>query len=187
MISASSSMEYAFEGDRLDAGIAHLAAEERLALVDNLWAIARHGKATLAMFLARLETMEEQAPASLLDVELCVAAWRLRLTEQFNELLCLSHLRGVERLVARVPADQRLLVCQRVRQGDPRLYGEQGAGGDIVIIDHGRGWKSVLVNAGSSWACRAGRWWATTGVRHSPSGRSSRSGSGLWMAAPNGS
>jgi puromycin-sensitive aminopeptidase len=56
----------AFEGDRLDAGIAHLAAEERLALVDNLWAIARHGKATLAMFLARLETMRGEEDRAVL-------------------------------------------------------------------------------------------------------------------------
>jgi puromycin-sensitive aminopeptidase len=55
-----------FEGDRLDAGIAHLAAEERLALVDNLWAIARHGKATLAMFLARLETMRGEEDRAVL-------------------------------------------------------------------------------------------------------------------------
>jgi puromycin-sensitive aminopeptidase len=56
----------AFEGDRLDAGIAHLAAEERLALVDNLWAIARHGKATLAMFLARLETLRGEDDRAVL-------------------------------------------------------------------------------------------------------------------------
>jgi len=37
-------------------------------------------------------------PGSLADVELCVAAWRLKLTEQFDELLCLPHLRGVQRL-----------------------------------------------------------------------------------------
>jgi puromycin-sensitive aminopeptidase len=55
-----------FEGDRLDAGIAHLAAEERLALVDNLWAIARHGKATLAMFLARLETLRGEEDRAVL-------------------------------------------------------------------------------------------------------------------------
>ncbi len=56
----------AFEGDRLDAGIAHLSAEERLALVDDLWALARHGKATLAMFLARLETMRGEEDRAVL-------------------------------------------------------------------------------------------------------------------------
>jgi puromycin-sensitive aminopeptidase len=56
----------AFEGDRLDAGIEHLAAEERLSLVDDLWAIARHGKATLAMFLARLETMRGEEDRAVL-------------------------------------------------------------------------------------------------------------------------
>ena len=56
----------AFEGDRLDAGIAHISAEERLALVDDLWAIARHGKATLAMFLARLETLRGEEDRAVL-------------------------------------------------------------------------------------------------------------------------
>ena len=56
----------AFEGDRLDAGIEHLAAEERLSLVDDLWAIARHGKATLAMFLARLETLRGEQDRAVL-------------------------------------------------------------------------------------------------------------------------
>ena len=56
----------AFEGDRLDAGIAHLAAEERLALIDDLWALARHGKATLAMFLARLETLRGEEDRAVL-------------------------------------------------------------------------------------------------------------------------
>ena len=56
----------AFEGDRLDAAIAHLAAEERLALIDDLWALARHGKATLAMFLARLETLRGEEDRAVL-------------------------------------------------------------------------------------------------------------------------
>jgi alanyl aminopeptidase len=56
----------AFEGDRLDAGIEHLAAEERLAFVDDLWALARHGKATLAMFLARLETLRGEEDRAVL-------------------------------------------------------------------------------------------------------------------------
>ena len=56
----------AFEADRLDAGIAHLAAEERLALIDDLWALARHGKATLAMFLARLETLHGEEDRAVL-------------------------------------------------------------------------------------------------------------------------
>jgi puromycin-sensitive aminopeptidase len=56
----------AFEGDRLDVGITHLAAEERLALIDDLWALARHGKATLAMFLARLETLRGEQDRAVL-------------------------------------------------------------------------------------------------------------------------
>jgi puromycin-sensitive aminopeptidase len=56
----------AFEGDRLDAGIPHLSAEERLALIDDLWALARHGKATLAMFLARLETLRGEEDRAVL-------------------------------------------------------------------------------------------------------------------------
>ena len=47
-------------------GIAHLAAEERLALVDNLWALARHGKATLATFLAPLETLRGEEDRAVL-------------------------------------------------------------------------------------------------------------------------
>jgi puromycin-sensitive aminopeptidase len=56
----------AFEGDRLDAGIQHLSAEERLALIDDLWALARHGKATLAMFLARIETLRGEEDRAVL-------------------------------------------------------------------------------------------------------------------------
>ncbi len=45
-------------GDRLlDDGVKHLAPEERLSLVDDLWALTRSGRASLASFLRRLDTL----------------------------------------------------------------------------------------------------------------------------------
>jgi puromycin-sensitive aminopeptidase len=44
-------------GRRLDAGIAELSAEERLNMIDNLWALTRHGKSRLQTFMRRLETL----------------------------------------------------------------------------------------------------------------------------------
>jgi puromycin-sensitive aminopeptidase len=56
----------AVEGDLLDQGIAQLSAEERLALLDDLWALVRHGKATLATFLHRVETLRGEEDRAVL-------------------------------------------------------------------------------------------------------------------------
>jgi len=56
----------ASEGDLLDQGIAQLSAEERLALLDDLWALVRHGKATLATFLRRVETLRGEQDRAVL-------------------------------------------------------------------------------------------------------------------------
>ena len=54
------------EGDLLDEGIAHLSAEERLALLDDLWALVRHGKAALATFLRRVEKLRGEQDRAVL-------------------------------------------------------------------------------------------------------------------------
>ena len=41
----------------LDRGVRELAPEERLSLIDNMWALTRTGRASLATFLRRLDTM----------------------------------------------------------------------------------------------------------------------------------
>ena len=56
----------ALEGDLLDQGVAQLSAEERLALLDDLWALVRHGKATLATFLHRVETLRGEEDRAVL-------------------------------------------------------------------------------------------------------------------------
>jgi puromycin-sensitive aminopeptidase len=56
----------AVEGDLLDQGMAQLSAEERLALLDDLWALVRHGKATLATFLRRVETLRGEQDRAVL-------------------------------------------------------------------------------------------------------------------------
>ena len=45
-------------GDRLlDGGVRELGAEERLSLIDNAWALTRTGRASLASFLRRLDSL----------------------------------------------------------------------------------------------------------------------------------
>ena len=53
--------------ERLDQGIASLSAEERLNLIDNLWALTRHGKATLAQFMRRLETLRGEEDRAVIQ------------------------------------------------------------------------------------------------------------------------
>ncbi|HEV8468021.1 MAG TPA: M1 family aminopeptidase, partial [Candidatus Limnocylindria bacterium] len=53
--------------ERLDLGIASLLAEERLNLIDNLWALTRHGKATLAQFMRRLETLRGEEDRAVIQ------------------------------------------------------------------------------------------------------------------------
>src|SRR5213593_1606043 len=57
----------ALEGDLLAQGIPLLSAEERLALLDDLCALVRHGKATLATFLRRVETLRGEEDRAVLS------------------------------------------------------------------------------------------------------------------------
>ncbi len=62
---------------------------------------------------------------SLNDVALAIAAWRLRLTDQFDELLCLSRLKNVQRLDYQVETVHRVL---RTFRGRALLADEVGLG-----------------------------------------------------------
>src|SRR2546427_9028042 len=53
--------------DRLDQGIGELSAEERLNLIDNLWALTRHGKSRLAAFMHRLETLRGEQDRAVIS------------------------------------------------------------------------------------------------------------------------
>src|SRR5207247_7032016 len=52
---------------RLDQGIGALSAEERLYLIDNLWALTRHGKTRLATFMHRLETLRGEQDRAVIS------------------------------------------------------------------------------------------------------------------------
>src|SRR5256712_5706538 len=65
----------AFEGDRLDAGIAHPAAQEGPAPLADLWPPARAGKPTPPIFLARLETLPGEEDRAVLAAHGDPLAW----------------------------------------------------------------------------------------------------------------
>ncbi len=56
-----------FSARRLDQGIRALSAEERLYLIDNLWALTRHGKTRLATFMHRLETLRGEQDRAVIS------------------------------------------------------------------------------------------------------------------------
>jgi aminopeptidase N len=56
----------ALESRLLDEGVGQISAEERLALLDNLWALVRHGKAPLSLFLHRVETLRGEQDRAVL-------------------------------------------------------------------------------------------------------------------------
>ena len=63
-------------GDRaLDAGVKQLAPEERLSLVDNMWALTRTGRASLASFLRRLDTLAGEDDRAVLAAISDALAW----------------------------------------------------------------------------------------------------------------
>ena len=54
-------------GDRpLDTGVRQLAPEERLSLIDNMWALTRTGRTSLATFLRRLDTLAGEEDRTVL-------------------------------------------------------------------------------------------------------------------------
>ncbi|HEX9142380.1 MAG TPA: M1 family metallopeptidase [Gaiellaceae bacterium] len=63
-------------GDRLlDAGVKQLAPEERLSLVDNMWALTRTGRASLAAFLRRLDTLAGEEDRTVIGAISDSLAW----------------------------------------------------------------------------------------------------------------
>ena len=64
------------EADRmLDAGVKQLAAEERLSLIDDLWALTRTGRMTLAAFLRRLDTLAGEEDRTVLAAISDALSW----------------------------------------------------------------------------------------------------------------
>ena len=63
-------------GDRLlDAGVKQLAPEERLSLVDNAWALTRTGRASLASFLRRLDSLAGEEDRTVIGAISDSLAW----------------------------------------------------------------------------------------------------------------
>ena len=64
------------KGDRLlDGGVKQLAPEERLSLVDNMWALTRTGRASLASFLRRLDTLAGEEDRTVIGAISDALAW----------------------------------------------------------------------------------------------------------------
>ena len=61
--------------ERLDEGIRQLGAEERLNLIENLWALTRHGKTSLASFLRRVETLRGEEDRAVLAAIADAITW----------------------------------------------------------------------------------------------------------------
>ena len=61
--------------ERLSEGIRQLGAEERLNLIENLWALTRHGKSPLATFLRRVESMRGEDDRAVLSAIADALTW----------------------------------------------------------------------------------------------------------------
>ncbi len=63
-------------GDRfLDRGVRELGAEERLSLIDNMWALTRTGRASLASFLRRLDTLAGEDDRAVISAISDALSW----------------------------------------------------------------------------------------------------------------
>ena len=61
--------------ERLSEGIRQLGSEERLNLIENLWALTRHGKSPLATFLRRVESMRGEDDRAVLSAIADALTW----------------------------------------------------------------------------------------------------------------
>ncbi len=59
----------------LDDGVRQLAPEERLSLVDNIWALTRSGRVSLAVFLRRLDTLAGEEDRTVIAAVSDALSW----------------------------------------------------------------------------------------------------------------